>query len=144
MPELFEEAFHDLGEDIRDHIKLFQCSPNYRVYFHDGEVLEFTSDMAKMKALLEKYEIPAGNPEPFKQFLKFMHQAHDHYEIAIQYVLKKNYQHWYQFFRARWIPKVAQTNIHRTLYAYMGQFFKSMHVRRAMTFASMYTGYGML
>lgn len=140
MPEVFEEAFRDLGEHVKDHLELHQCTPNYRLYYHDGEIIELSSDMAHMKRVLEKYEIPAGNKEPFKQFLKFMHEAHDHYEMSVRDVLKKDYQHWYQTFRARWIPKAIHLNIHRTMYPHMGQFFKSMHMRRALTFASMYLG----
>ncbi|KIJ24532.1 hypothetical protein M422DRAFT_217164 [Sphaerobolus stellatus SS14] len=140
MPEVFEEAFRDLGEDVRDHVKLHQCKPNYRVYYHDGEVIELSSDMTHMKQVLEKYEIPAGNPQPFKKFLEFMHEAHDHYEVSVRDVLKKDYQHWYQTFRLRWISKAIKMKIHRTLYPYMSQFFKSDHIRRAVTFASMYLG----
>lgn len=72
MPKTFEETFSDLGENVHDWLELKKCPRNYKVHFHDGQIVELSSDMVKMKAEVEKWE----GPEGFENFLAFMKEAH--------------------------------------------------------------------
>ena len=54
MPEVWEETFASLGENMEDHLDLRRIDPTYKVHFDDGLQLELTSNICKMQEQLEK------------------------------------------------------------------------------------------
>lgn len=138
MPSVFEETFADLGEDITDWVELRKLPNNYKVHFHDGDTIELSSDLTKMKSVIEKYE--TNSNEPFLKFLDFLKESHAHYETSVQQVLKSDFQHWWQLFRLKWIPELFRLHLFYSLYGRMATYFKSDHLRRAFTFQTMYMG----
>lgn len=73
--EIFEEMFEDLEERIQDWYKLIKCDPNYVLHYHDGEKVELSTDMTKMKLEIEKWEGKDG----WARFLDFMNEVGLHY-----------------------------------------------------------------
>ncbi|EPQ25729.1 uncharacterized protein PFL1_06723 [Pseudozyma flocculosa PF-1] len=143
MPEIFEAAFADLGQDIKDHLELHQCNPAYRIHFADGEKLQLSSNLSQMGDMLAKFESRAGNDKPLGSFLDFLREAGENYEESIQHVLTKDWSAWWAFFRPELFPMLWKTKglrIYATLYDRASKYFKSKHVRRAMTFSAMYMG----
>src|SRR5215468_8745619 len=43
-PFLLEELFALAGERLSDHVRIVECSPFYRIRFHDGRVFDYTGD----------------------------------------------------------------------------------------------------
>lgn len=85
--EIFEEMFEDLDEKIQDWYKLIKCDPNYVLHYHDGEKVELSTDMTKMKIEIEKWEGKDG----WSRFLDFMNESHIHYEVSVKEVLHRNF-----------------------------------------------------
>ncbi|MBM3145595.1 MAG: FAD-dependent oxidoreductase, partial [Chloroflexi bacterium] len=56
MPELYKQAFADLGERIEDHLDLIRIDPTYQIHFDDDTVLHLTSDLKAMQDQLEGIE----------------------------------------------------------------------------------------
>ncbi|GAC99899.1 hypothetical protein PHSY_007502 [Pseudozyma hubeiensis SY62] len=144
MPEIFEACFRDLGEDIRSHIRLHQCNPAYRIHFADGEKMMLSSNLSQMGETLNFFEKRAGNKEdPLTNFLSFLKEAGENYEESIKHVLTKDWSAWWAFFRPELFPMLWKTKglrIYSTLYDRTTKYFKSRHVRRALTFSAMYMG----
>ncbi|PWY98742.1 putative phytoene dehydrogenase [Testicularia cyperi] len=144
MPEIFEACFKDLGEDIRSHIRLHQCNPAYRIHFADGEKMMLSSNLSQMGETLNFFEKRAGNREdPLTNFLSFLKEAGENYEESIKHVLTKDWSAWWAFFRPELFPMLWKTKglrIYTTLYDRTTKYFKSRHVRRALTFSAMYMG----
>jgi len=54
MPEYYRETYAALGERLEDHLDLERLSPNYRVHFDDGTVIDLNSDVHRMHGELER------------------------------------------------------------------------------------------
>lgn len=63
--------FEDLDEKITDWYTLMKCDPNYVLHYHDGETVELSTDMTKMKLEVEKWEGKDG----WARFLDFMKEV---------------------------------------------------------------------
>lgn len=63
--------FEDLEEKISDWYTLIKCDPNYVLHYHDGEKVELSTDMTKMKLEIEKWEGKDG----WARFLQFMEEV---------------------------------------------------------------------
>lgn len=68
-------------------VKLFKCDPNYQVFFHDNEMMTLSSDLAKMKPEIEKWEGKDG----FQRYLEWMGEGHKHYEFSMAKALRRNF-----------------------------------------------------
>ena len=136
MPKTFEETFRDLGENIHDWLDLRKCPRNYQVHFHDGHVVELSSDMVKMKAEVEKWE----GPEGFENFLAFMKEAHYHYEASVNMVLKQNFESIWQLLTLHNLKEAINLHILSKVYTRASRYFKTDRLRRAFTFQTMYMG----
>lgn len=78
LPDLFQEAFVDLDTTLEaEGIELRKCEPNYIVWFGDGECIELSTDVARMKKTIERWE----GKEGFERYLAWMKEAHVHYEV---------------------------------------------------------------
>ena len=53
MPELYQGAFKDLGEQIHDHLTLKRVDPTYQIHFNDGVSLALSSDLNTMYTQLD-------------------------------------------------------------------------------------------
>ncbi|KAJ3217450.1 hypothetical protein HDU67_007920 [Dinochytrium kinnereticum] len=135
MPEVFEETFRDLGEELSDHIKLVKCDPNYSIHFQDGRKLTLTTDMAKLRTELEAFE-----ENSFDGLLRFMREGRLHYETSLSMVLKRNYEYWWNFFTVPNLLMGLRLHVLTTLWSRVGIYFKDMALKQAFTFQSMYMG----
>lgn len=62
MPDIFEEFFESIGENIHDHLDLQRLSPSYRVFYKDKKNdqilshLDIYSDPQRMSDIFESME----------------------------------------------------------------------------------------
>ncbi|GAB4162815.1 MAG: phytoene desaturase family protein [Winogradskyella sp.] len=83
MPDIFEKFFNDFGKSTSDYYKLDKLSPAYKIFFSD-EVITIGDHMDQICEEFERIE--SGSSKPLK---KFIAQAQDHYNIAINKVVLK-------------------------------------------------------
>lgn len=138
MPKLFEETFADLGEDINDHLELLKCPINYRVYFHDGKLIELSSDIQAVYRQLEKFE--GSSEDTLMRFLDFLKESHVHYEHSVQMALKTRFASIWDLFKLKYIPELFRMHLYSTVYKRATKYFKTEHMIKAFTFQSMYMG----
>ncbi|EIE76507.1 hypothetical protein RO3G_01211 [Rhizopus delemar RA 99-880] len=100
MPKVFDELFADLDERIEDHLELLRCENNYKVHFHDGDLIQLSSDLARMKTEIQRIEGILG----FGRFLDFLKEAHVHYTEGTPIAIKKNYASIWDLIQWRMSP----------------------------------------
>lgn len=137
LPRLFHETFEDLGTSIKEEgMEFVKCEPNYSIHFNDGTKFKMSTDIATMKEEIEKYEGTDG----FERYLGFLQESHQHYEISIIHVLKKNFYSYLSMARPRFLRYLHALHPFESVYGRASQYFYTERLRRVFTFASMYMG----
>lgn len=160
MPDIFEEFFENIGENIHDHLDLQKLSPSYRVFYEGRDVplarpqdknehadienewaksthlqhLDIYSDPQRMSDTFESMEVWAG-----KQFLTFLERAKIQYEIGMEFC-KKNYDSVFDFFRRDIMRKGIKLNIRTTIDKYVARFFQNQLIRKIMQYTTVFLG----
>lgn len=116
------------------HLK--KCEPNYNVWFSDGEMFQMSSDIAKMKREVEKWEGKDG----FERYLGFLQEGHRHYEASVTHVLHKNFNRLWHLLRPSFLPYLLDLHPFESIYSRASKYFWTERLRRVFTFATMYMG----
>ncbi|KAL8772937.1 MAG: hypothetical protein Q9209_001957 [Squamulea sp. 1 TL-2023] len=137
LPGLFKETFSDLGTSLEaEGVQLMKCEPNYNIWFDDGEFFELSTDVARMKHEVEKWEGKDG----FERYLRFLQEAHRHYEISVAQVLKKNFTSLLSMLRPAFLRHLFPLHPFESIYSRASKYFWTERLRRVFTFGSMYMG----
>ena len=137
LPELFREAFTDLGTSLEaEGVELLKCEPNYNIWFSDGQSFELSTDITRMKREVEKWEGKDG----FERYLGFLQEAHRHYELSITHVLKRNFTSLLSMARPSFLRHLVDLHPFESIYSRASKYFWTERLRRVFTFGSMYMG----
>lgn len=137
LPHLFHEIFADLDTSLEaEDVKLIKCEPNYNLWFSDGEMFELSTDNARMKQEVEKWEGKDG----FSRYLNFLREAHVHYEVSVAEVLKKNFTSLLSMARPSFLRQLFALHPFESIYSRASKYFWTERLRRVFTFGSMYMG----
>ena len=137
LPRLFHETFADLGTTMADAgVDLLRCTTNYSVWFHDGARFQHSSDLAKMRAEIERWE----GPEGFERWVAWLQEGHRHYEISLKEVLHKNFVNLWDMARPSFVARIFDMHPLESIWARAGRYFHTERLRRVFTFATMYMG----
>lgn len=138
LPGLFHETFSDLNTSMSDEgVELLKCEPNYHIWFGDGEVFRPSTDTAKMKCEIERWEGKDG----FQRYLGWLSEAHGHYETSLDWVLRRNFTGYLKMAEPRFVL-AALVALHplTDIWTRTKGYFKTDRLRRVFTFATMYMG----
>lgn len=113
-----------------------KCEPNYNMWFGDGESFELSTDVARMKEEVEKWEGKDG----FERYLAFLQEAHRHYELSVTHVLKKNFTSLLSMARPSFVRHLLALHPFESIYSRASKYFWTERLRRVFTFGSMYMG----
>jgi phytoene desaturase (3,4-didehydrolycopene-forming) len=137
LPNLFRETFNDLDSSFEQaDVELLRCPTNYDIYFADGEKFRSTTDEAAMKREIERWEGKDG----FKRYLKWKAEAHDHYEISLARVLRRNFSSIWQMAGPKFVWHGVHLHPLESIWSRTTRYFWSDRLRRVFTFATMYMG----
>lgn len=117
-------------------VELLKCEPNYNLWFSDGEPFELSTDTARMKREVEKWEGKDG----FDRYLGFLQESHRHYELSVTHVLKKNFTSLLSMARPSFVTRVLALHPFESVYSRASKYFWTERLRRVFTFGSMYMG----
>ncbi len=84
MPDVFERFFADFGKKVDDFYKLEKLNPAYQVYFKDGSDIKIDDNFDSIKKVFNQIE-----PGSDKELERFINQAGDNYDLAIQDLVYK-------------------------------------------------------
>lgn len=134
---MFREVFIDLDTTLENEgVELRKCEPNYNVWFGDGECIELSTDIARMKTTIERWEGKDG----FYRYLAWMQEAHIHYEASVEHVLRKNFFSLLSMARPSFLRYLAALHPFESIWTRASRYFWTERLRRAFTFGSMYMG----
>lgn len=87
MPEVFEQYFSLLGEDVHKHLELIRLNPAYKVFFqnHD-QAVTIHADYSKDSKVFEGIE-----PGSSKALRAYLDNAEDTYKTALKHFLYTNF-----------------------------------------------------
>lgn len=137
LPHLFREVFYDLDTSLEaEGIKLLKCEPNYNIWFGDGESFELSTDAARMKLEIERWEGKDG----FERYLGFLQEAHRHYELSVTHVLRQNFSSLLSMARPSFLRHLVDLHPFESIYSRASKYFWTERLRRVFTFGSMYMG----
>jgi phytoene desaturase len=135
MPEVWEETYAALGEQMADHLDLRRIDPTYTVHFEDGLRLRLTSNLGDMQTQLERIEKTG-----FSGFLRYITEGNLHYKVSLQKFVGRNFRSLFEYFSPRNLPLLFQLKALGKHYANTGRFFKDERLKAAFTFQNMYLG----
>jgi phytoene desaturase len=135
MPELYAQAFSDLGERMQDHLDLRRIDPTYHLHFDDGTTLALTSDMHAMQTQLENIE-----PGSFGAFLRYLNEGHLHYKLSLTHLVKRNFRSPLEFYNPKTLLLLFKLKALIKHYDNIGRYFHDNRLKAAFTFQNMYMG----
>jgi phytoene desaturase len=133
MPDLFEELFSYLGEDLGGHLNLHVLDPSYKIFYPDGDTCTVFRDPEKTKEELERLEKGAS-----KTYDLLIEETASIYRRARPLL--------YQCLTLKDLARpsvwalLPRIRAFETYWHLAGRFFKSEKLRHAFTFEAMFLG----
>jgi phytoene desaturase len=134
-PWLLEDLFALGGEHMQDHIDLVPLTPFYRIFFHDGEHIDYSGDQTAMDAEIRRLTGSETDVEGYRHFLTMSERIFDKgfTELAD-----------FPFLRFTDMLKVAPDLIrlqsYRSVYALVSQYVSDERLRQVFTFHPLLIG----
>ncbi len=135
MPLIYESEFAALGTSIRDVLDLRRVDPTYHLVFDDGRQLALTSDLDQMREQLEAIE--SGS---FSGFLRYMQEGDQHYRLAIESLVQRDFRTAQEFFSFGNLPLLLRLKPLLRHYRHMSSYFTHPRLKAAFTFQDVYMG----
>lgn len=136
MPDVFEDFFNTLGENIHDYLKLSRLSPSYRVFLKSEDAhYDFYSDREKNARLFESIE-----PGSAQKLADYLDESKRQYDIAKKEFMYKNYDSFFDFFNKRTMQEGRKLEIFNTMEKIINRTFKSEILRKVMQFQMVLLG----
>ena len=135
MPQVYERTFSGLGRSLHDAFELQRLDPVYRLYYPDGQSLDFSSDLAWMQAQLEAME-----PGSFLPFLKYMDRSMRAYHMSMKHIIDRNFDHIFQFINPASIYRLMRVQAFGDHHRLASKYFRNENLRTAFTFQNIYVG----
>lgn len=135
MPEVFAETYAALGERMQDHLELVHLDPTYRAHFHEGNSLDLTYQMPRMREQLDALE-----PGAFGQFLKFMAEGYTNYKLGLDRFVGRNFYSYLDYFDLKNLPLLFKMKALVDHASNTARYFKDSRLQAAFSFQNMYLG----
>lgn len=136
MPDVFEQFFDVLGEDIDDHLDLQRLAPSYRVFFKDEDKqIDLYSDLEKDIPTLSQFEDDVGS-----SLEEYLSRAEMQYEIAKNKFMYKNYDSWRDLISKELLIDGWKLSVFTYMDSYVKKFFDSDQVQKIMQYPLVFLG----
>lgn len=133
-PAILDDVFRAAGRRLSDYVSLVPLDPFYRVWFHDGTHLDYTSDLARMQSAMARFDArdAARLPEFFRR-LRPIHDAVIHEGLGARPFdsLGKI---------AAFAPRVARLGAWRPVARFVGRHFRDPRHRFLYSFHPLFLG----
>lgn len=137
MPDIFEQFFELLGEDVHAHLSLQKLQPSYRIFFKDTdfEPMDFFADLQRDAETFEQLE-----PGSSKQLEEYLRRAKEQYEIARDRFIYKNYDSFLDFFTWELMKDGTKLSVFSNMHRYVAKYFKTDPVQKIMQYTLVFLG----
>jgi len=135
MPELYRDAFANLGECLEDHLELRRVDPTYQIHFADGLDLTLTNDLQFMQKQLDAIE-----PGSYRQYLHYLQEGYLHYHASLDTVVKRDFRQPVDFFNPQNLLLMIRLKALTKHYSNIGRYFKDERLKFTFIFQNLYMG----
>jgi phytoene desaturase len=136
MPDVFEEFFTLLGEDIHQYLKLQKLSPSYRVFLSSTDAHhDFYADRILNKKIFDAIEPGAGD-----KLNAYLDESKRQYKIAKHEFIYKNYNSVFDFFNKRVMREGRKLELFNNMERIISRTFSSELLRKVMMFQMVLLG----
>jgi phytoene desaturase len=135
MPGIYREVFSSLGIPLFENGDISPLEDLYRIYFDDGDVLDFSTDKEKMRVQHERIE-----PGSFRKSRKYIEEGYEIFEVGMNKLIARNFDNIFQFANFRNVALLIKLKTYISNWKYARKFFKNDHLMMAYTFQNIYVG----
>jgi len=136
MPDVFEDFFYLLDEDINDYLKLSLLAPSYRIFQQgDKPSYDFFADIEKNKQTFESLEAGSG-----AVLDKFLQNTKYQYDIAKNEFMYKNVDSIFDFFNKRVMTLGRELPLLSKQSTIVNKLFKNDLLRKVMQYQTVLLG----
>lgn len=133
FPEIYEEFFKSIGDNIYKYITLIQTKPTYKLHFSDNTDFVLSSDLGQMRVQLETME-----PHGYKKLVRYLDAGKKLYDIAVNGISKKALHKPQEYFNGANVRKILTSGALIPHHLFTRLFFKNPKLRIAFTFQDSY------
>jgi len=135
MPGVYHNIFESLGIKLEEGKDIIPLKNLYKIYFDDGNEIDFTTDTERMKMQLEEIE-----PGSFEKSREFVTKGYEIFQIGMKKLISRNFYNFFQFANFRNIGLLIKLKTYISTWNYTKRFFRHIHLRMAFTFQNIYVG----
>ncbi|MCC6396817.1 MAG: phytoene desaturase [Bacteroidetes bacterium] len=133
-PFIIEDVFKAAGKSMKDYLSLVPLDPYYRIYYHDGTFLDYTSDPGRMKEQTARF-----NPKDSRNYDRFFEDVKPIYDAVITEGLGGTpFLTWKSFLS--FAPRALRLGGLRPVYNFVSRYFQDERVRFAFSFHPLFIG----
>ncbi|MGQ4363481.1 phytoene desaturase [Streptomyces sp. SAS_272] len=135
MPDLADEAFAAVGENLRDRVDLIPLHPAYRALFADGSGLDVHTDPQAMEAEVERFA-GAAEAAGYRRLRAWLERL---YRAQMRRFIDANFDSPFQLLTPD-LARLAALGGFGRLDARIGRHLRDERLRRVFSFQALYAG----
>lgn len=135
MPSLINDAFHCVGEDMKDWLELTPLTPLYRAFYADGSSLDVHSDTAAMEDEIRTH-VSADEAMGYRKYVDFVTKL---YKYEMNDFIDRNIDSPLNLLTPNLARLIALGGF-RKLQPKVNQYLKDPRLQKVYSFQAMYAG----
>jgi phytoene desaturase len=135
MPDLIQDAFSCVGEELKDWLELLPLKPLYRAFFHDGSTLDVHAETGRMQEEIRNV-IGAQEAAGYGRYVDFVTKL---YKLEMNDFIDRNIDSPLNLLTPNLARLVALGGFRR-LAPKVNQFLKDPRTQKVYSFQAMYAG----
>lgn len=134
-PWLLADLFELAGETMADHLDLVPLTPFYRIFFDDGDSMDYTGDPEAMEAEIRRL---TGGEEDVAGYRQFARQSARIFAKGFTELADKPFLSVADMLRIA--PDLMRLQSFRTVYGFVSRFVRNEKLRQALSFHPLLIG----
>ena len=135
MPSIYRTVFKSLGLDFDSCFELKNLSTIYKLYFGNGERLDFSKNIEVMKPQLEAME--PGSSHHLGPYIK---KGYSFFIDSYKNLLSRNFRNIFEFATPRNVLMLFRLKAWLKHHTFVSRYFKNENLQQAFTFQNIYVG----
>lgn len=133
-PDIIQKVFQSAGKRLEDYLDLIALDPFYRIYFHDGSLLDYSGDSERMKEQMRIF-----NPHDAQNYDHFIEKTAKLYQAVITDGLgSRPFSDWGTMLN--FLPRALKLNALFSTYGFAKKYFRDPRHRFAFSFHPLFIG----
>lgn len=136
MPDVFEDFYKKVGEDVNEQLELMKLTPSYRIFFTPHKrIVDVVANVEEDLRTFEKIE-PGVSPH----FREYLRRASYQYTVAMKKFVYKNYDSILDFFSLDTFIQGLKLRVFEKMSHYIKRFFKSEDMQKIVSYPLLFLG----